>query len=417
MSLRAGLGNIPRTLAHREFGVYVAGNSVSLIGTWMQRIGVGWLAWELSHSGAVLGLVAFADLFPGVLIGPFGGALADRVDRLRVIKVAQTLIMLQALALFALTATGAITVPLLLALVLFQGAVIGFNQPARLALIPSLVPRSDLATAVAINSIVFNTARFIGPALAGIAIVALHISAVFALNALSFLAFLFALSRLRLPVAIASEKPRSMLGAVAEGLRYALRHPGIGPILLLQAVLALCARPFVELLPGFAADVFGRGAAGLAVLSSTIGIGAIVGGLWLAQRPDQSGLTGVVLGSSVLTALTVLGFALCPWFWPAVACVALSGVAMVVAGAGTQTVLQAAVDEGMRGRVLSLFGLIFRGGPALGALVVGVASEALGLQAPLAVGALLGLLAAVFLWRRREAVGRHLRAPLPASAE
>ena len=208
-----------------------------------------------------------------------------------------------------------------------------------------------------------------------------------------------------------------MVGAVADGLRYALRHPGIGPILLLQAVLALCARPFVELLPGFAADVFGRGAPGLAVLSSTIGIGAIVGGLWLAQRPDQSGLTGVVLGSSVLTALTVLGFALCPWFWPAVACVALAGVAMVVAGAGTQTVLQAAVDEGMRGRVLSLFGLIFRGGPALGALIVGVASEAFGLQAPLAVGALLGLLAAVFLWRGREAVGRHLRAPLPASVE
>jgi predicted MFS family arabinose efflux permease len=415
MSLLAGLGNIPRTLAHRDFGVYVAGNSVSLIGTWMQRIGVGWLAWELSHSGAVLGLVAFADLFPGVLIGPFGGALADRVDRLRVIKVAQSLIMLQALALFALTATGAITVPLLLALVLFQGAVIGFNQPARLALIPSLVPRSDLATAVAINSIVFNTARFVGPALAGLAIVALDISAVFALNALSFLAFLFALSRLRLPPAIVSEAPSSMLGAVADGLRHALRHPGIGPILLLQAALALCARPFVELLPGFAADVFGRGAAGLAVLSSMIGIGAIAGGLWLA--PDQSGLTGVVLGSSVLTALTVLGFALCPWFWPAVACVALSGVAMVVAGAGTQTVLQAAVDEGMRGRVLSLFGLIFRGGPALGALVVGAASEAFGLQTPLAVGALLGLLAAVFLWRRREAVGRHLRAPLPASAE
>ena len=286
MRLLLGLGNIPRTLAHRNFGVYVAGNSVSLIGTWMQRIGVGWLAWELSHSGAVLGLVAFADLFPGVLIGPFGGALADRVDRLRVIKVAQSLIMLQALTLFALTASGAITVPLLLALVLFQGAVIGFNQPARLALIPSLVPRADLATAVAINSIVFNTARFIGPALAGIAIVALDVSAVFALNACSFLAFLFALSRLRLEPTAAAKARRSMLGAVADGLRYALHHPGIGPILMLQAGLALCARPFVELLPGFAAEVFGRGAPGLAILSSTIGIGAIMGGLWLAQRSD-----------------------------------------------------------------------------------------------------------------------------------
>jgi predicted MFS family arabinose efflux permease len=417
MSILAGLGNISRTLAHRDFGVYVAGNGVSLIGTWMQRIGVGWLAWELSHSGAVLGLVAFADLFPGVLIGPFGGALADRADRLRVIKVAQTLIMLQALALFVLTASGAITVPLLVALVLAQGAVIGFNQPARLALIPSLVPRPHLATAVAINSIVFNTARFIGPALAGVVIVALDVSAVFALNALSFLGFLFALSRLRLPPSAAPRSRRSMLGAIADGLRYALRHPGIGPILVLQAVLAVCARPFVELLPGFAAEIFGRGAPGLALLSSTIGIGAIAGGLWLAQRPGQTGLPRIVLATSVMTALTVLAFALCRWFWPAVGCVALAGFAMVVAGAGTQTVLQTAVDEHMRGRVLSLFGLIFRGGPALGALAMGAASEALGLQAPLTAGALIGLVAALLLWRRRDAIGRSLGAPMPASAE
>jgi predicted MFS family arabinose efflux permease len=294
--------------------------------------------------------------------------------------------------------------------------VIGFNQPARLALIPDLVPRPHLATAVAVNSIVFNTARFIGPALAGIAIVALDISAVFALNALSFLAFLFALSRLRLQPRGAPSSRRSMLGAIADGLRYTLGHPGIGPILLLQAVLAVCARPFVELLPGFAAAVFGRGAPGLALLSSTIGIGAIAGGLWLAQRSDQRGLPRVVLATSVLTAVTVLAFALCRWFWPAVACVAGAGFAMVVAGAGTQTVLQSAVDETMRGRVLSLFGLIFRGGPALGALVMGVVSEALGLQVPLLAGALVGLVAALLLWRRRESIVRSLGPPAPALA-
>jgi predicted MFS family arabinose efflux permease len=383
----------------------------------MQRIGVGWLAWELSHSGAVLGLVAFADLFPGVVIGPFGGALADRIDRLRVIWVAQILIMLQAITLCALTASGAITVPLLVALVLFHGAVIGFNQPARLALIPSLVPRSDRATAVAINRIVFNTARVIGPALAGLTIVTLGVGAVFALNGLSYLAFLFALSCLDLAPVAPPKARRSMLDAIADGLRYALRHPGIGPILMLQAVLAVCARPFVELLPGFAAEVFGRGALALAVLSSAIGVGAIAGGLWLAQRPGDAGLPRVVLLSSVAIAVTVLAFALCPWFWPAAGCAALAGIAMVIAGAGTQTVLQTAVEEDMRGRVLSLFGLIFRGGPALGALAMGVASEVLGLQAPLAAGTLLGLLAAIWLWRRRRAIDRGLAPPLPASAD
>jgi predicted MFS family arabinose efflux permease len=361
----------------------------------------------------VLGLVAFADLFPTVVIGPFGGALADRVDRLRTIRVAQTLIMAQSLILFLLTATGLITVPLLIALVLFSGVVIGFNQPARLALIPSLVPRPDLATAVAINSIVFNGARFIGPALAGLVIVGVGIAAVFALNALSFLAFLFALKHLRLPPLAPARPTGSMLAAVGEGLRYTRAHGGIGPILLLQAILAVSARPFFELLPGFAADVFARGASGLAILSSSVGIGAVVAGLWLAQRGGQ--LTVLVLVNSLLIALATLGFALSGWFPLAIACVALAGFAMVVAGVGTQTLIQSAVEEHMRGRVLSLFGLIFRGGPALGALLMGAASELVGLQAPLAAGALLGVAACALLWRRRQAIAAGLQgAPPPA---
>ena len=410
MSLLTGLGAIPRALAHRDFGIYVAGNSVSLIGTWMQRIGVGWLAWKLSHSGAVLGLTAFADLFPTVLIGPFGGALADRLDRLRLIKTAQALGLVQALTLFILTVTGQITVPLLLALVLVGGVAGGVEQPARLALVPNLVPRPYLATAVAINSIVFNSARFIGPALAGLAIVWLGVAIVFALNALSFAAFLLALARLRLAPLAPPPRTVSVLGAVGEGLRYTATHPGIGPILLVHAVLAVGARPFFELLPAFADQVFGRGAPGLATLSSTVGIGAVVGGFWLAQRTDQARLTGIVLVNSLLIALATLGFALSSWFPAAVACVAVAGFAMVATGVATQTLMQIAVEDDMRGRVLSLFGLIFRGGPALGALAIGAASEAVGLQAPLAAGALVGLAACGLLWRQRQTIARALAA-------
>ncbi len=404
----AGLRAIPRTLAHRDFGTYVAGISISLIGTWMQRIGVGWLAWKLSHSGAVLGLAAFADLFPTVLIGPFGGALADRLDRLRLIKITQMLGLVQAATLFALTASGLISVPWLLTLVLLGGAAAGVEQPARLALVPSLVPRSDLATAVAINAIVFNTARFIGPALAGLAIVWVGVGTVFALNALSFIAFLVALARLRLAPSARPRRAPPVLTAVGEGLRYTAGHAGIGPILLLHVVLSVGARPFFELLPGFADEVFGRGAPGLATLSSTVGIGAIVGGLWLAQRSDQSRLAQVVLVNSLLIALSALGFALSTWFPAAIACVAVAGFAMVATGVGTQTLIQTAVEDEMRGRVLSLFGLIFRGGPALGALVMGTASELVGLQLPLAVGALLGVGACGLLWRQRQAIARAL---------
>jgi predicted MFS family arabinose efflux permease len=408
MSMLTGLGAIPRALAHRDFGTYVAGNSISLIGTWMQRIGVGWLAWQLSHSGAVLGLAAFADLFPTVLIGPFGGALADRLDRLRLIKIAQALGLVQALTLFLLTVSGQVTVPLLLALVLLGGVAGGVEQPARLALVPSLVPRPYLAIAVAINSIVFNSARFIGPALAGLAIVWLGIGVVFALNALSFAAFLLALARLELAPLAPPRRTASVLGAVGEGLRYTATHPGIAPILLVHAVLAVGARPFFELLPGFADQVFGRGAPGLAALSSTVGIGAVVGGFWLAQRSDQARLTGIVLVNSLLMALAALGFALSSWFPAAVACVAVAGFAMVATGVATQTLMQIAVEDEMRGRVLSLFGLIFRGGPALGALAMGAASEVVGLQAPLAAGALVGVAACGLLWRQRQAIARAL---------
>jgi MFS family permease len=410
MRLPAGWYAIAGALGHRNFGIYVAGNSASLIGTWMQRIGVGWLAWELSHSGAVLGLVAFADLFPTVVIGPFGGVLADRADRLRVIKVAQSLIMLQAFALFAFTWSGLITVEILIALVLVQGVVIGFNQPARLALIPSLIPRPDLATAVAINSIVFNTARFIGPALAGLIIASFDVAAVFALNGLSFVAFLFALSRLRIEREIPNAaRPRTtVLAALWEGVRYAMAHPGIGPILVLHAVMAVCARPFVELLPGFAAEVFDRGASGLAILSSSVGLGAIVGGLWLAQNGRTDRQTTTALASGLLVALSTLGFALSGWFPLATFCVALAGLGMVGAGVATQTIMQTAVEDGMRGRTLSLFGLIQRGGPAIGALAMGAASEATGLSAPLAAGALIGLLTCLWGWRRRVPIARSL---------
>jgi predicted MFS family arabinose efflux permease len=191
-------------------------------------------------------------------------------------------------------------------------------------------------------------------------------------------------------------------------LRYTREHPGIGPLLLLNAVLAVSTRPYFELLPGFAAEVFGRGAEGLAMLGSAVGLGAIVGGLWMAQRHEAAHLTYVALGSSFLVALSVLGFSLTTWFPGALICMALSGFGMVAAGVGTQTLMQTAVEETMRGRVLSLFGLIFRGGPALGALLMGAASELVGLQAPLAVGCLIGLLAATLVWRHRGVIARNL---------
>ena len=411
MPLLAGLRLIPQTLGQPNYGPYVAGNSLSLIGSWMQRVAVGWLAWELSHSGAVLGLVAFADLAPTLMIGPFGGVLADRLDRRRLLLIGQSTNMVLSFLLAALTASGHMTVPLLVLIIGINGAVIGINQPARLALISSLVSREHLPTAVAINSLVFNLARFIGPAIAGLVILYFDIALVFFLNALSFVSFIFALSRLDLPETRQQTEGRStppMFQAIAEGLRYVVRHPGIGPLLALHATIAVTARPYVELLPGFAGAVFDQGAGGLAVLSSAVGLGAIAAALFLAQRGPRKGLAETAMLAALLIVFSALGLALSPAFWVAVIAVTSGGFGMVVAGVGTQTLMQTSVDEAVRGRVLSLFGLVFRSGPAIGAVLMGLASEAVGLRWPLAAGAVIGAAGFAYVWQRRRQISSAL---------
>lgn len=403
MSTRSGFGAIRQALRNPNYGIYTAGNAASMIGTWTQRVAVGWLTWELTGSGAWLGMMAFADLFPTVLVGPLGGVMADRFDRLRIVRFTQFLSLCQALTLFALTATGAITVELLFALTLFLGTVAGINQPVRMALVPSLVRREDLAPAVAINSIIFNTARFVGPAAAGTLIVSGGTSLAFAANAASFVFFMLTLWRIRLPAAPAPEVRlrNGVFHDVAEGVRYVGAHPGLGPMMLLLITSCLFVRPVVELLPGFASDVFEAGAMGLALLTSTIGVGAIVGGLWLAGRGDWHGLTQLVLGNTALLPISILLFVATHSLWVAVPALLVAGTSMVVMGVGTQTLIQLSVAGNMRGRVLSLYGLIFRGGPALGALVMGTISDVAGLRWPLAVGGMLALAAWAAAWARR----------------
>ena len=238
-----GLAKIAATLRSPNYGSYVFGNGISLIGTWMQRIAVGWLAWELTGSPLWLGIIAFADLFPAVLIGPIGGAFADRRDRLRLVQVSQLLSCLQAAALFALSASGLIGIYWLVMLSLFLGIVTALNQPARLALIPHLVEPTHLNSAIGINSVILNLARFIGPGIAGFIIAAGHISWVFALNAISFAFFVVILLRLRLTVpAKANRKRTSFRTDLIDGISYAVGHKRISVLLLLLIAIGLGAR-------------------------------------------------------------------------------------------------------------------------------------------------------------------------------
>ena len=384
-------------LRNANFAIYSAGSAISLIGMWMQRIAIGWLTWQLTESGLWLGIVAFADFFPVLLVGPFAGAVADRWDRLRVIKTSQTIALMQATVLFGLTASGHINIGLLVALSAFQGVVVAFNQPARLALVPSLVPQTDLGSAVAINSIVFNLARFIGPMLAGVAIVWSGVAAAFAANALSYVAFLVALSRIRVVSAAGGPtRQKSFATDFREGFRYTAAHPGIAAPLVLLIAIGIGGRPLNELLPGFAADVFRSGAVGLSILATAIAGGAILGGLWLGHRAHSASLPYVAVGGAAAGALAAIAAVATESMWIAVPAVAVFGFCMSTSGIAIQTIIQLAADPTMRGRVMGLYGLIFRGAPAVGALAAGLASAQFGLRWPVFFGAL--LVVAVCFW-------------------
>lgn len=409
MSSVTGFGNIVRVLRHPNFGIYAAGNTVSLVGIWMQRVVTGWLTWQLTESGAWLGLVAFADLFPTVLLGPLAGALADRWDRLAVTRATMVLFTLIAVILFVLTATGFITAPWLLALALMSGIVAAFNQPARLALTPALVPASDLTSAVAIISVAFNLARFLGPAAAGLTIAAAGIPAAYLAAAFTFAIFLAALSRVSIaPTATPEARREGLFSETAAGLRYTASHAGIASVLGLMLASNIGARPLIELLPGFTADVFKAGASGLALLTSSAGMGAILGGIWLSSRGDGSGLVQILIMSSAVVALSAALFVATDQLWAGAAVLVLTGFGMASAGISAQTLVQLSAEGAMRGRVLGIYALLFRGGPAVGALIMGGVSEYVGLRPPVLVGAIAVFLVFVWAWLHRQRMAASL---------
>lgn len=405
-----GLRRVIGVFRHRDYATYTAGNSLSLIGLWMQRIGVGWLTWDLTHSPTWLGIIAMTEFFPVVFLGPVGGVLADRFDRATNMILFQSIAMTASAILFALTISGWINIWLMALLTLAVGIASGLNSASRLALAPSLVPKHDLTTAIAMNAMVFNTARFIGPAIAGIVINTWGVEFAFAGNALSYLTLIWALWSIRTKLAsrASSKSPGpSVLSDMKEGVQIVLTNPGTRAIMLIMISTALLLRPIMQLLPGISDDIFHAGVNGFAHLMVTIGLGAIIGGYWMAQNNSQNtfhlgligvlislvGNLGIVLMDSILTAL--------PFAF-------LMGSGMVITGIGIQSTIQMAVPENFRGRVLGLYGVCFMGGPALGALAMGALAEIFGLKLPVLVGALAIFVLWLGAWPKRKQITGHL---------
>jgi predicted MFS family arabinose efflux permease len=386
----------------------MTGDFVSQTGSWLQRVAVGWLTWELTGSATWLGVIAFMDLAPALVVSPIAGAYADRMDRLRFIKLTINLTLLQPVALAVLFYSGAMNIWWLFALSLYHGVINAASLPARLAIVPSLVPRTDLSSAIALNSVIFNLSRFTGPAAAGVIITTAGVGMAFVVNALTFFAFALTLAMLSIATEPAGEAKKHILADVAQGFRYMVSHPGIGPLMMLLITSAILARPFIDLLPGFAADVFGRGAEALAWMVSVTGLGAGCGALWLAMRDSIKGLTVIAVSFVLVAGLGLLVFTATDIFWVALPALFVTGSGIAVSAIGVLTLVQSAVAPNMRGRVVSLYGIVFRGGPAFGALAMGWIASEVGLRPPVAGGAALCIVAWAWAIRRLEFIALSL---------
>ena len=411
MARFAAFASIGAALKQRNFAWYLTGSTIALTGMWAQRVAIGWLAWELTHSGTWLGLVSFADLFPTVVFTPIAGVIADRVDRRRMSILALTLAMMQAFTLAALTWFRLIEIWSLLALVVFSGTVFAFNAAARLAMVPNLLERQYVPSALALDSATFNMARFVGPMVAGAMIAAWGVEMTFLLNSLTFTVFIYALARARMVRSEIVARGRSSAGMVSqltEGARYAAGHAGIGPILILLVASSIGIRGFMELLPGLADEVFHRGAVGLAQLNSAAGVGAFIATFWLAQRGHVRGITSAAIYGLLFSGIAVLVFSSTDIFAIGLAMTLVAGATSSLCATGTQTLMQTVVAGAMRGRVMSLYAMFNRGAPAIGALMMGSASELVGFRTALLGGAAVALGVLVWVLGRRRTMTRAL---------
>jgi MFS family permease len=369
-----------RALRHRNFRLFLGGQFVSLVGTWLQSVALGWLLYRLTHSAFLLGLAGFLTQIPSLVLSPLAGVWADRWNRHRMVIGTQVLSMVQALALAALVLTGHAAVGPILALNLLLGIANAVDVPARQSFVIEMVAGSDdLPNAIALNSSIFNLARLIGPALAGPLIALLGEGNVFLLNGLSYLAVIAALAAIRVPERPHWAEPGIELWAhLREGFRYVTGFAPIRSILALLAAVSLFGTPNTVLLPIFAGDVLGGDAHTYGFLVGSIGVGALGGAVYMASRRSVLGLGRVIVLAVALFSCSLIALSLCRRPWLAIPVLAATGFGMMVHMAACNTVVQTLVDPAKRGRVMSFYTVAFMGMAPIGSLMLGASASRIG---------------------------------------
>jgi MFS family permease len=397
--MRGASGRIPATFAalrHPNYRKWFAGQVLSLMGTWMQSVAQGWLVYQLTGSKFALGTIAFAGTLPTLFLMLPGGVLADRIPKRRLLITTQASMMVFALALAMLAWTGALQVWHIAVLAFLLGVANSFDAPARLAIVPELVEdRADMQNAIALNAMMFNMARVIGPAIGGIVLATAGAAWCFALNAASFLAVLIALLMMALPHDVGRPSERDILADIREGIRFIARHPVIGPIMILVGTASLFAFSYAVLLPAYATDVLRTDETGYGVMNTAVGLGALAGSFGVASL-SRSGSRGTMLTiGSVLFPLGLIGLAVARTLPVALALLFVVGLGFVTQNVQANTLVQALAPDELRGRVTSVYSLMFFGSAPFGSLLAGAVAQWLGASLAIALSAGMSLLFAL----------------------
>ena len=421
MNLTRAVRKTFRSLSHRNFRLFIGGQLVSMIGTWLQSVAQSWLVYRLTGSSLLLGAITFALQFPLVLVAPFGGALADRLPRRRLlIAMAATLGTLTAL-LGILTVASLVSIGLLFAFALAMGLANGVDNPSRQAFVVEMVGKRDLANAIALNSSIVNMARIAGPALAGLLVATIGEGWCFFINGLSYFVVLFALTRIRVDESARRDRPRvgirTTLREMGQGFRFVARSLPMRALLLLVGLISLVGMPYVVLMPIFADQILGSGAGTLGLLLGANGLGALASALWLAARSSARGLERWVSRASIAFGALLVAFSLSTSLGLSLALLPFIGGSAVMQMASTNTLLQTLTTDEMRGRVMAAYSIMFFGMSPLGALAAGAIADSLGAPRTVMLGALLSLCGAVVFRAFLGRISREIRGPVEAACE
>jgi predicted MFS family arabinose efflux permease len=399
-----------RALAHRNYRLFLTGQTVSLMGTWITRVATSWLVYRLTGSALMLGVVGFWGQIPTLVLSPFAGVLVDRWDRHRIMVWTQALAALQSFALAILVLTGNITVPLILVLQLLQGIINAFDAPARQSFVVQMVDDpDDLPNAIALNSTMVNASRIVGPSIGGVIIAAVGEGWCFMVDAISYLAVIASLLAMRVQAAPPRANRGAMLDELRAGFHYVSRFAPVRSALLLLALVSTLGMPYTVLMPVMATQVLHGGPHTLGILMGASGLGAIASALYLASRKSVLGLGRIMAIGTFVFGIGLVAFGMSRSIWLALIALPLAGAGFMTEMAATNTILQTVTEDHLRGRVMAFYTMAFLGTAPLGSLLAGVAADRIGAPLTIVLGGVACVAGAAWLALRLPGLREQVR--------